>query len=471
MAPVSTKLSIPTGLAVLAVVAAGAWLASPSAAEAVGATTYYVSPTGSDSNNGTSPSAPIQTLGRASNLPLAPGDQVLLQRGASFSGKLAIWRSGTASSPITIGAYGSGSKPLVTGDCLEVGGSYVTMTDFTVQYCTVNGIWTDGVGNVISNVEATHNIQGIDVAEHAKNTKVVRNYLHNNDRTAPNTPGQFDDWGAVGMVVQGDDTEVAYNTISDNGAPSPDFGTDGSAVEIYGGIGTLVHHNTASNNRTFTELGNSRSADNTFAYNLVTSNLKDTEFLITRGSSDYFGPVNGTVAVNNSVKLTGSNSLGFSCYAGCTDGYFMLYNNVLDVAGRIGYLEGSMSGGNNVYWRGSMDGLKLMPGDRYVDPRFRGAELVPSQQSPLVDTGRPTTMKKDPDRRRVGIDGDGHGKRGIDIGAYEAKPGHHRGAHHGHQGGHHHGGKAHHHGGKHHQAHHAHHTHHAGNGYWLARLD
>ena len=38
--------------------------------------------------------------------------------------------------PITIGAYGSGNKPVVTGDCLEVGGSYITMTDFTVAYCT-----------------------------------------------------------------------------------------------------------------------------------------------------------------------------------------------------------------------------------------------------------------------------------------------------------------------------------------------
>jgi hypothetical protein len=452
-------LSIPTRLAVLAVVAAGASLVlPPSAAVAAGATTYYVSPTGSDANSGTSPGSPIQTLGRASNLPLNPGDQVLLERGASFSGKLAVWRSGTAGSPITIGAYGSGSKPVVTGDCLEVGGSYVTMTDLTVQYCTVNGIWTDGVGNVISNVEAAHNVQGIDVAEHAQNTKVVRNYLHNNDRMAPNTPGAFDDWGAVGMVVQGDNTEVAYNTITDNWAPSPDFGTDGSAVEIYGGIGTLVHHNTASNNRTFTELGNSRSANNTFAYNLVTSNLKDTEFLITRGSADYFGPVSGTVAVNNSVKLTGANSLGFSCYAGCTDGYFMLYNNVLDVAGRIGYLEGSMSGGNNVYWRGSMDGLRLMPGDRYADPKFRGNDLVPSSHSPLVDAGRRSVMKKDLDGRRVGVDGNGDGKRGTDIGAYEVRPSKH-GKHREHRGGHHHqlahhsaGGKGHNaswHGGRH----------------------
>ena len=100
---------------------------------------------------------------------------------------------------------------------------------------------------------------------------MVRNYLHHNDKMWPNTPGAFDDSGAVGMVVVGDNTEVAYNTITDNIAPSVDFGTDGSAVEIYGGIGTVVHHNVASNNRTFTELGNPRSADTTYAYNQVTS--------------------------------------------------------------------------------------------------------------------------------------------------------------------------------------------------------
>jgi hypothetical protein len=490
-----TKLSTPARLAILAVAAAGASLAlPPSVAQAAGATTYYVSPAGSDSNAGTSPGSPIQSLGRASGLQLNPGDQVLLQRGATFSGKLAVWKSGNAGAPITIGAYGTGSKPVVTGDCLEVGGSYITMTDFTVTNCTVAGIWTDGVGDLIMNVEATHNIHGIDIGEHAQNNKVIRNYLHNNDRMAPNTPGPFDDYGAVGVVVQGDNTEVGYNNITDNWAPSSDFGTDGSAVEIYGGIGTLVHHNTASNNRTFTELGNNRSADTTYAYNQVTSSLKDTEFLITRGDADYFGPVRGTIAVNNSVKLSGSNSLGFSCYAGCTPAYFTLYNNVLDVAGRIGYLEGTMSGGNNVYWRGSMAGLQLMNGDRYVDPRFKGDRLIPSPRSPLVDAGRPSPMNKGLNGVRVGVDGNGDGRRGTDIGANEAKAmGHgHRGgkgndgkghahhggkghhanaahhggkghhanaAHHGGKGKHHHGGKGkhhHHHGGKHHHGNHNH---------------
>ena len=144
----------------------------------------------------------------------------------------------------------------------------------------------------------------------------------------------------------------------------------------------------------------------------------------------------------------------------------MLYNNVLDVAGRIGYLEGSMAGGNNVYWRGSMSGLQLMNGDRYVDPRFKGSRLVPTANSPLVDAGRPAPMKKDLNGVRVGVDGNGDGRRGADIGAYEAKAKGHRGGK-GHQGGKggqggkghnqtaHHGGQGHHgqhwaqHGGKH----------------------
>jgi len=39
--------------------------------------------------------------------------------------------------------------------------------------------------------------------------------------------------------------------------------------EVYGGQRNRVHHNTATNNATFTELGNARSADNTFAASSV----------------------------------------------------------------------------------------------------------------------------------------------------------------------------------------------------------
>ena len=242
---------------------------------------------------------------------------------------------------------------------------------------------------------------------------------------APNTPGEFDDYGAVGVVVGGDDTEVAYNRITDNWAPSADFGTDGSAVEIYGGIGTVVHHNIANNNRTFTELGNTRSADTTYAYNVATSSLKDSEFLITRGGNDYFGPVRGTVAVNNTVKLTGANSRGFVCYAGCTKDLFAMYNNIFDVAGWIGHLDGERAGGNNIYWRGDMWSVTLLPGDRVVDPKFRNSRLALKASSPADRQGRQAPDEEGhrrPQRRHRRQRRRQDAAR--DIGALEAKPRH-----------------------------------------------
>src|SRR5207248_3861944 len=93
------------------------------------------------------------------------------------------------------------------------------------------------------------------------------------------TPGN--DYGAFGLLIEGDDNEVAYSEISGSIACSYDYGRDGAGVEIYGGQRNYIHHNTASNNLTFTELGNSRSADNFYAYNTVTSNIPGSSAAIT----------------------------------------------------------------------------------------------------------------------------------------------------------------------------------------------
>jgi len=83
----------------------------------VQATTYYVSPTGSDSNNGTSQSTPWQTIDRVnqSTYSIQPGDQILFQRGGHFRGEIIWGTSGSASAPITYGAYGSGADPIIDG--------------------------------------------------------------------------------------------------------------------------------------------------------------------------------------------------------------------------------------------------------------------------------------------------------------------------------------------------------------------
>lgn len=96
--------------ALLAVAAAGTGTTHATAA----GTTYYVDCTSTATPDG-SVTAPWNSLSTVNATTFGPGDQVLLKRGTSCTGQLVGHGSGTAGSPITIGAYGSGVKPVVAG--------------------------------------------------------------------------------------------------------------------------------------------------------------------------------------------------------------------------------------------------------------------------------------------------------------------------------------------------------------------
>lgn len=82
----------------------------------VHAAVYYVdSVNGSDSSSGLSTSSPWRTLGKVSNSSIKPGDSVLLRCGRTWREQLTIRFSGTSSSPITIGSYSTGDKPIICG--------------------------------------------------------------------------------------------------------------------------------------------------------------------------------------------------------------------------------------------------------------------------------------------------------------------------------------------------------------------
>lgn len=84
------------------------------------ATTYYFSSSqGNDDRSekqAQSSSTPWKTLDKLNSFfnNLQPGDAVLLKRGDIFYGSIRVNKSGTAGSPIAIGAYGSGVKPVIT---------------------------------------------------------------------------------------------------------------------------------------------------------------------------------------------------------------------------------------------------------------------------------------------------------------------------------------------------------------------
>jgi hypothetical protein len=90
---------------------------------------YYVSPSGNDSNNGTSPSAPWKTIGRVNTADLNPGDSVNFLGGATFSGSTPlIFQSsdaGTAAQPVVITSYGGGRATIsMTGNQNAVDGQH-----------------------------------------------------------------------------------------------------------------------------------------------------------------------------------------------------------------------------------------------------------------------------------------------------------------------------------------------------------
>ena len=80
------------------------------------ATTYYIAAAGSDTNSGTSTSAPWQTIAKVNGATFLPGDSILFNRGDAWYGtSLVAPSSGSSGSPITFGAYGSGANPVIKG--------------------------------------------------------------------------------------------------------------------------------------------------------------------------------------------------------------------------------------------------------------------------------------------------------------------------------------------------------------------
>lgn len=103
-----TKMKTPNLIGRACVLCLGAAMASDAA-------NYYVSTQGNDGNPGTI-SAPWKTLFKVSTAPLKAGDSVLLERTGVWRETLTLPASGTATAPIVVAPYGTGTtKPEIRG--------------------------------------------------------------------------------------------------------------------------------------------------------------------------------------------------------------------------------------------------------------------------------------------------------------------------------------------------------------------
>ncbi len=392
--------------------------------------TYYVDQTlGSDSASGTSDQTPWKSLTKVSSTTLAAGDTVLLRRGRSWSGGLAVRGSGTAAAPITVGAYGEGARPVVKGNteaCVDLPGDHVWVRDLQIGVpaaagrCSWAGVKVTGDHDKVLSNLITGAGAGVFIAPSADGTEITQNDLVDNNHMTVVTPGGNDDSGAFAVLVHGNDSDIGWNRISGSIAKADDFGgLDGAAVEIFYGSRNVIHHNISEDNESFTELGTDAkdpdgvSTGNVFEYNAIFG-AKTRGGIVTRGAEDGNGPVLGTVFRNNSIRLTNAESEGFVCYGGCTNQMLTMTQNVVQAAYKVGYTDATFTAtDHNVYFGGLR---QFTPGasDKVADPKFTSAtNLVLLAGSPAIDLG---TTKYD------NLDVDGNpvfaGAR-VDAGAYE----------------------------------------------------
>jgi len=294
---------------------------------------YYVSPTGSDTGNGSS-SGPWATLRHADTV-VRPGDIVTVLDG-TYRGDVTLTSSGTAEHPITYKAQNKWHAKLVgtgKGDgsaVIRLSGGYTTLQDFDVTGSNANGIILAYAGTI------------------ASFNKAVGNYVH--DITTP-----CDSNSGTAIETGGGDN---YSGITHNDM-----------------IGNLIVNITPYNGC----LGGHKSSGlyAEVPYSVIAHNIViNSGYAIQSWHAASHVTIYGNTLVNNLRSIT--IGAGDSPH-GVTNDYSVVQNNIIYNSARTAIAESGNTGPHNRYvdnliYRGNTDirlnnGLSAM-GTINEDPRF-----------------------------------------------------------------------------------------------------
>ncbi|HKD69298.1 MAG TPA: right-handed parallel beta-helix repeat-containing protein [Candidatus Binataceae bacterium] len=118
----------------------------------VQALTYYIAPSGSDTDNGLSRTTPFATVGKAAATMIA-GDKAIVTAG-TYNEVVNVTTSGISGRPITFQAD-SGAQPVVEG--FQIQANYVTITGFGITNQNMTAPAGYGIYLVGSNVTISNN--------------------------------------------------------------------------------------------------------------------------------------------------------------------------------------------------------------------------------------------------------------------------------------------------------------------------
>ncbi len=341
--------------------------------------TYYVSASGNDVNPGTSPGRAWKSIAKVNSRTFSPGDSILFQGGAVFSGGLYFNAAdrGTAAGPITVSSYGTGRATISAGN--GTGIMLYNTSGYAIEALVVVGsgrtvntgsgvkAYTDLGGNIklnfirVSRVEASgFGVYGITIGSWNKSTgysdvRVTYSSAHDNGRAGVSTYAQsayshqdfyfghleaYNNSGIPGLtrnsgngIVMGGvsggtiERSIAY----DNGwlcdAPEGPVG-----VWAYDSDGIVIQHNESYRNRTNgTADGggfdlDQNTSNSTLQYNYSHDN--DGAGFLLAHSPDNYNHSGNTIRYNVSENDSRKNSNGAIVIWGRTVGA-EIYNNTV----------------------------------------------------------------------------------------------------------------------------------------------
>ncbi len=209
-----------------------------SGVSAVSATTYYVSPTGNNNDNGMSLGAAWATIQHAANA-MVPGDTVRVQAG-TYNEQVSITKSGTSTGRIIYIGDGSPTVNGATKGFELSGASYITISGFNVTASNY-GIYanTGNYLNILNNEvrQTSSSGTGIELANSNyaiidNNVVMVRSYgivldwsFANHDNTITNNyvdSLSVDEQGVNGIdagrnPAKSSNQNISYNTVVGSG--------------------------------------------------------------------------------------------------------------------------------------------------------------------------------------------------------------------------------------------------------------
>lgn len=268
---------------------------------------FYVSTTGSDTNNG-SVSAPFKTFAKGIST-MTAGDKLYIY-GGTYTERLVTSKSGNSTQKIEILPYNN-QQVIIDGtnskaNLIDMTGSFVEVSGIEVKNSTGYCVNIVGSDNKVSNLRV-HDCSAMGIYTNGKRNKIIGNTVYlasmvNSARTMPYG------WGSgIKVRVGGDGILIENNTVYNN---------YGEGIAVTRGINSTVR-----NNKVYDNYAANLYIDNSYNI-LVEKNLswctgnvgfqrngKDA-YAISIGEEQYTGW--GAQLRNVVIK----NNIGINCYKG-----------------------------------------------------------------------------------------------------------------------------------------------------------